>query len=258
MELADSHCHINFPQFAGKIESVMDLAQQMNVNYMLCVAVNLEDLPDILTLVDQYENISMSVGVHPNETDGEDPSVSRLMELGEDERVVAIGETGLDYYRSAGDLDWQRERFQRHIAAARRVDKPLIIHSRNAPDDTISIMRTSGAGEAGGVMHCFTGDYAMAKAALDENFYISFSGIVTFKNAVELAEVAKKIPLRRMLIETDAPYLAPVPKRGKENQPAYVRYTAEFLSELKGIKLEEFAEITTANYFGLFKSRCHS
>ncbi len=255
MELADSHCHINFPQLQEKIESVMSLAERMSVRYMLCVAVNLEDYPGILALSDEYENIFASVGVHPNEMDGEDPSISRLVQLGMDGRVVAIGETGLDYYRSSGELDWQRERFTRHIAAAKQVSKPIIVHSRNAPDDTISIMRSDHAGEAGGVMHCFTGDYEMAKAALDENFSISFSGIVTFKNAVELAEVAKKIPLNRMLIETDAPYLAPVPKRGKENQPAYVRHTAEFLSELKGIGLEEFAEITTANFLELFKIR---
>ncbi len=253
MEFADSHCHIDFPQLAEKFDSVMELAQEMEVKYMLCVAVNLEDYPRILALSDSYENIFASVGVHPNETEGEDPSVERLIELGADERIVAIGESGLDYFRSSGDLDWQRERFARHINAGKLLRKPIIVHSRNAPEDTIAIMREYSAGEAGGVMHCFTGDYAMAKAALDEGFYISFSGIVTFKNAADLAEVAKKIPLDKLLIETDAPYLAPVPKRGKENQPAYVRYTAEFLADLRGLVLEEFAEITTKNFLQLFQ-----
>lgn len=255
MELADSHCHINFPQFREKFDSVLDLAQQMDVKYMLCVAVNLEEYPQILELSDVHENIYPSVGVHPNETEGEDPSVQRLVNLGMDDRVVAIGETGLDYYRSIGELDWQRDRFARHIEAARIVKKPIIVHSRNAPEDTISIMRDSQAREAGGVMHCFTGDYEMAKAALDEGFYVSFSGIVTFKNAKDLAEVAKKIPMDKLLIETDAPYLAPVPKRGKENQPAYVRHTAEFLAELRGVSLESIAEKTTNNFLDLFQIR---
>ncbi len=253
MELADSHCHINFPNFKDKFNSILELADEMNVKYMLCVAVNLEEYPDILALSDQYEHIYASVGVHPNETDVEEPSIDRLVDLGTDDRVVAIGETGLDYFRSSGELDWQRERFATHIEAAKQVSKPIIVHSRNAPEDTISIMRKNRAGEAGGVMHCFTGTYEMAKAALDEDFFISFSGIVTFKNAADLADVAKKIPLEKMLIETDAPYLAPVPKRGKENQPAYVRYTAEFLSELRGLSLEEFAEITTSNFLKLFR-----
>ena len=255
MELADSHCHINFPQLWEKFDSVLDLAQQMDVKYMLCVAVNLEEYPQILELSDAHEFIYPSVGVHPNETKGEDPSVQRLVDLGTDDRVVAIGETGLDYYRSSGELDWQRERFVRHIEAARIVKKPIIVHSRNAPEDTISIMRDNQAREAGGVMHCFTGDYKMAKAALNEGFYISFSGIVTFKNAKDLAEVAKKIPMDKLLIETDAPYLAPVPKRGKENQPAYVRHTAEFLAELRGISLESLAEQTTINFLDLFQIR---
>ena len=252
MQLADSHCHIDFPQIEENFTAMLNIAEEMEVKYMLCVSVNLEDYPRILALSDSYEHIYASVGVHPNTTDGEDPSVERLTELGLDERVVAIGETGLDYFRSSGELDWQRDRFARHIESARNVNKPIIVHSRNAPDDTIAIMRENRAGEAGGVMHCFTGNYEMAKSALDQGFYISFSGIVTFKNAQDLADVAKKIPLDKMLIETDSPYLAPVPKRGKQNQPGYVRYTAEFLSELRGIPLEEFAEITTNNFLKLF------
>ena len=253
MILADSHCHINFPEFEGKLNLVLEQAQEMGVGYMLCVAVNLEEYPSILTLSNAHDNIFASVGVHPNETEGEDPSIDKLVELGSNEQVVAIGETGLDYFRSGGELEWQRDRFSRHIEAATTVDKPIIVHSRNAPDDTISILRNGHAERSGGVMHCFTGSYEMAIAAIELGFYISFSGIVTFKNATELAEVAKKIPMEQLLIETDAPYLAPVPKRGKENQPAYVRYTAEFLSELRGIPLTEFAEITTQNFLRLFK-----
>ena len=252
MQFADSHCHIDFPEFAENFDSLVDLASEMDVAYMLCVAVNLEDYPKILAISEAHRNIYPSVGVHPNTVDAEDPSVERLVELGSDARVVAIGETGLDYFRSSGKLDWQRDRFSRHIEAACTVNKPIIVHSRDAPDDTISILREGNADRPGGVMHCFTGDYTMAKAAMELGFYISFSGIVTFKNATNLADVAKKIPMDRMLIETDSPYLAPVPKRGKENQPAYVRYTAEFLAELKGIELEEFARTTTGNFLELF------
>ncbi len=252
MKLADSHCHINFPELHDQMEGLLDEARQADVAYMLCVAVNLEDFPSILALSETYQQISASVGVHPNTMDGEDPTVERLVDLAKDDRVVAVGETGLDYFRSSGELDWQRDRFERHIEAAKVVDKPIIVHSRNAPEDTISLLRRCDAQKAGGVMHCFTGDYGMAKQAMDLGFYISFSGIVTFKNAADLAEVARKIPMERMLIETDSPYLAPVPKRGKQNQPAYVRHTAEFLASLKGLELEQFAEITTENYLDLF------
>ena len=253
MQFADSHCHIDFPAFEGKFDSLLELADEMGVKYMLCVAVNLEDYPNILALSDCYKNIYASVGVHPNTTEGEDPGIDRLIALAEDDRVVAIGETGLDYFRSSGELEWQRDRFIRHIEAACSIGKPIIIHSRNAPQDTISIMRDHLAQRAGGVMHCFTGDYEMARAAMDLGFYISFSGIVTFKNASDLADVARKIPLDRMLIETDSPYLAPEPRRGKENQPAYVRYTAEFLADLKNVDLADIAQATTDNFLTLFK-----
>ncbi|MDE0310237.1 MAG: TatD family hydrolase [Acidiferrobacterales bacterium] len=253
MLLADSHCHIDFPQFDDKFDSILTEARNMDVGYLLCVSVNIEDFPRILAMSYKYDEIYASMGVHPNTVDAEDPDVTRLTELGSDPNVVAIGETGLDYFRSSGELDWQRDRFARHIEAGKILDKPIIVHSRDAPDDTIRIMKECDAGEAGGVMHCFTGDYEMAKSAMDLGFYISFSGIVTFKNAADLADVARKIPIERMLIETDSPYLAPVPKRGKENQPAFVRHTAEFLSNLKGMQIEEFAEKTTANFLQLFK-----
>ncbi len=252
MQIVDSHCHIDFPQFDGRIGEILESAGSLDVVYMICVAVNIEDFPRILNLANKYKNIFASVGVHPNTMEGEDPSVERLVELSKQEKVVAIGETGLDYFRSSGDLDWQRERFARHIEAARLVDKPIIVHSRNAPEDTIRILKDNDASQPKGVMHCFTGDLKMAKAALDLGFYISFSGIVTFKNAADLAEVASQIPLDRMLVETDSPYLAPVPMRGKENQPAYVRHTAEFLANQRSMSLEEFSEITTENFFRLF------
>ena len=252
MQLVDSHCHIDFPDFEGRVDDLLKSAQEAGVSHMLCVAVNLEDFPNILALSRKYKNIYASVGVHPNTTDAEEPTVERLVELGDDLDVVAVGETGLDYFRSGGELDWQRKRFDTHIQAARKLQKPIIVHSREAPEDTIRILRESHADEAGGVMHCFTGDYKMAKDSLDLGFYISFSGIVTFKNASDLAEVAKKIPMDRMLVETDSPYLAPVPMRGKQNQPAYVRHTAEFLASLKGISMEEFFEVTTGNFFSLF------
>ncbi len=258
MRLADSHCHIDFPELCGRMDELLDQARQADVAYMLCVAVNLEDFPNILALSDAYQQISASVGVHPNTLDGADPTVERLIDLAKDDRVVAVGETGLDYFRSAGELGWQRDRFERHIEAAKAVGKPVIVHSRNAPEDTIGLLRRCGAQDAGGVMHCFTGDYEMARQAMDLGFYISFSGIVTFRNAADLAEVARKIPMEHMLIETDSPYLAPVPKRGRQNQPAYVRHTAEFLASLKGLELEQLAEITTENYLDLFSVQKHS
>lgn len=253
MELIDSHCHINFPDLAEDIDAVLSNARLAGVTHMLCVSVNLEDYPQVQQLADTHEHIFSSVGVHPNETDGEDPSVERLVELASNERVVAVGETGLDYFRSDGELDWQRTRFANHIQAAKEVDKPLIIHTREATDDTVAIMKEQGATEPGGVMHCFTGDWDMATRCLDLGFYISFSGIVTFKSATDLQEVAKKVPADRMLIETDSPYLAPVPMRGKTNQPAFVKHVAEFVGELRGESAESVASQTAANFFDLFQ-----
>lgn len=257
MIIVDTHCHIDFPQFEGNIEQLLQEAKASDVGYLVCVSVNLDDFPNCLRLAIEHDNIFASVGVHPNTQLKVEPSVSELVRLGSDARVIAVGETGLDYFRSSGDLDWQRDRFRTHIRAAQELGKPLIIHSREAPEDTISILSESNAASIGGIMHCFTGSYEMAKQALDLGFYISFSGIVTFKNARDLAEVAEKIPLDRILVETDAPYLAPVPFRGKLNQPAYVRHTAEFLANLRGLSLERFAEITTDNFFTLFGMTRH-
>lgn len=252
MELVDSHCHLNFPPLWDNLEPVLDNADQHGVAHLLCVSVNIEDFPQIDQLRQRYPQIFASLGVHPNETSGRDPSVAELVELAERSEVIAIGETGLDYYRSSGDLEWQRARFSRHIEAACLLRKPIIVHMRAAPDDTIAIMKESGAEAVGGVMHCFTEDWQVAKKALDLGFYISISGIVTFKNATTVQEVATKLPIDRILVETDAPYLAPVPYRGKPNEPAYVRHTAEFIADLRKQSPEEFAAATTDNFFRAF------
>ncbi len=236
------------------LEAVLDEAQQHDVQHMLCVSVSLERFVPMLALVVPYTQISASVGVHPDGTGVEEPSVEALVELAQHERVVAIGETRLDYYRVDGDVEWQRARFRRHIRAAREVQKPLIVHTRAAREDTLKIMAQENAAQAGGVLHCFTEDWEMAQAAMDMNFYISFSGIVTFKNARDLQAVARQVPMERMLIETDSPYLAPVPKRGKTNHPAYVRYVAEYLAELREESVDTIASETTRNFYNLFSA----
>lgn len=253
--LVDSHCHLDMldlDSFEGRLEGVRAAAHEADVGHMLCVSVNLEDYPAMLALVEGCDDVSVSVGVHPNEKEGHDPSPDELVELAANPRVVAIGETGLDYFRSEGDLEWQRQRFRNHIAAAKQCSKPLIIHSRDAREDTIRIMAGENAGDAGGVMHCFAEDWDMAQRAMELGFYISFSGIVTFKSAKELQEVARRVPADRMLVETDCPYLAPVPHRGKPNQPAWTRHTAEFIAELRDESYESIAAATTANYHALF------
>ena len=212
----------------------------------------MENFKAVIGTAKKYDFISASVGVHPNETDGHDPSADELIALANDKDIVAIGETGLDYFRSEGDLKWQHDRFRRHITASRETKKPLIIHMRDATEDTLRILKEEKADEVGGVMHCFVEDWEVAQKALDLNFVISFSGIVTFKNAKALHEVAKNVPQDKMLIETDSPYLAPVPFRGKSNQPAYVVHVAEKIAELRDIELKKVAELTTENYFNLF------
>jgi TatD DNase family protein len=206
----------------------------------------------VLELAETYPQIFAAVGVHPDTSDGAEPDINQLVALAAHPKVVAIGETGLDYYRLEGDLEWQRQRFRTHIRAARRVRKPLIIHTRAAAADTLAILEEEQAGEVGGVFHCFTESQEVADAVLSMGFFISFSGIVTFKNAKSIKDVAKAIPLERMLIETDAPYLAPMPHRGKVNQPAYVRHVAEEIAQLRGITVERVAEATTRNFFQLF------
>jgi len=250
----DSHCHINFPELAADLEGVVAAMRSDAVTHALCVSVNLETLPQVLSISERFANVFASVGVHPDDQGGEEPDIRSLLTLAKHPRVVAIGETGLDYYRLEGDMEWQRERFRRHIRAARECGKPLIIHTRGAAADTLRIMKEENAAECGGVMHCFTETQAVADAAIQMNFLISFSGIVTFKNALALKSVAREVPLERMLIETDSPYLAPVPYRGRTNQPAYVRFVAEEIARLKAISVEPVATATTANFFRLFKN----
>ncbi|UCC56718.1 MAG: TatD family hydrolase [Gammaproteobacteria bacterium] len=255
--LVDSHCHLDMldlSSFDGGLDGVIAAALESGVGHMLCVSVNLEDYPAMLSLVESHDEVSVSVGVHPNSREGHEPMPAELVELAGHPRVVAIGETGLDYFRSEGDLDWQRQRFRNHIEAARQCGKPIIVHSRDAREDTLRILREENAGEAGGVMHCFAEDWDMARRAIELGFYISFSGIVTFKNARELQEVAVKVPLERMLVETDCPYLAPVPHRGKPNQPAWTRHTAEFIAGLRGDSFEAIAAATTNNFNSLFRT----
>lgn len=252
----DSHCHINFPDLAARLPEIFGKMAENKVSHALCVSVDLPDFPQVLALAEQYPNVYASVGVHPDYEDTPEPDVAQLVKLADHPRIVAIGETGLDYYRLQGDLEWQRERFRTHIRASRETGKPLIIHTRSASEDTIRIMREEGAspeaGGAAGVMHCFTESQEVADAAIELGFYISFSGIVTFKSAKDLQQVARTIPLERMLIETDSPYLAPVPFRGKTNEPGYVRHVGEFIADLRGIPVDEVARQTSANFFKLF------
>lgn len=252
--LVDSHCHLNFEPLRENLPQILQNAQANGVGHVLCIAVTVEKLPEVMALAHAHPNIYASVGVHPDEQHGQDPSIEELVRLASDPRAIAIGETGLDYYRVQGDMAWQQDRFRRHIRAARILGKPLIIHTRAAAADTLRIMREEGAGEVGGVMHCFTEDWQTAHAALDLGFYISFSGIVTFRNAEALREVAAQVPDNRLLVETDAPYLAPVPHRGRTNEPAFVRHVAERLAELRKTSYEALAATTTGNFFSLFKT----
>jgi len=256
MQIVDSHCHINFEELAKRLPEILSNARLNDVTHMLCVSVNLEDFPQVKALADEYEHIFASVGVHPCYKEVKDPSTEELIEIGSDPNIVAIGETGLDYFRvDDQDMSWQQERFVRHIAAANTVDKPLIIHTRSAADDTMRMLKEEGADQCRGVMHCFAENWEVAKKALDLGFYISFSGIVTFKSATDVQEVAQKCPIDRVLVETDSPYLAPVPLRGKTNEPANVRHTAQFVADLRGISLAELAEQTTHNFFELFPAK---
>lgn len=256
----DSHCHLCFPELSSDIDGVLARMAAAGVEGALNVCVTLEEFPRVQALAQAHPNLWCSVGVHPDYPAGandeaaplEEPTVDRLVALSRQPKVVAIGETGLDYYRLKEPLDWQRERFRVHIRAARATGKPLIIHTRSAADDTLRLMREEGAEAAGGVMHCFTETWEVARAALDLGFYISFSGIVTFKSATELQAVAQKVPLDRLLIETDSPYLAPVPYRGKTNEPAYVPHVAAKIAALRNVAADAIAERSADNFFRLF------
>lgn len=250
--LVDSHCHLDFDDLSSRLPDIFARMEANGVGAAVCIAVNLEDLPRVLMLAESDDRLFATVGVHPEYSDAMEPSEDQLVALAAHPKVIAIGETGLDYYWHKDAPEWQRERFRVHIRAARRCALPLVIHTRDAAADTLRLMAEEGAGEAGGVMHCFTESWDVASAALDLGFHISFSGIVTFKNALQIKEVAKKMPADRLLIETDSPYLAPVPYRGKTNEPGFVLHVAEEIARLRGLSVEAVAEITTDNFVRLF------
>ncbi|MCK5902100.1 MAG: TatD family hydrolase [Cocleimonas sp.] len=256
--LTDSHCHldkIKLDQFDNDFNRLLSNASAADVNRFLCVCIDLEHFDDVLILAQQYPQIYCSVGVHPTSEGVKEPSVEDLLELSQNKPVIAIGETGLDYFRTCDkdqDMEWQRDRFRTHIQVAKQVKKPLIIHTRSAKEDTLRILAEEKAETVGGVMHCFAEDWEMAQRSIDLNFYISFSGIVTFNSAKTLQQVAQKVPEDRLLIETDSPWLAPVPKRGRSNQPAYVKYIAEKIATLRGDSFEHIAKISSDNFDRLF------
>jgi TatD DNase family protein len=266
----DSHCHLSFPELRAKLPDILSAMRQAQVDRALCICTTLEEFEDVHALARDHINLWCTVGVHPDNEDVQEPSLDDLLLRAARPRVVGIGETGLDYYRLNGravaDMHWQRERFRVHIRAARQTDLPLVIHTRSASDDTLAILReeggfssgaadnaTAGQPAARGVFHCFTETEAVARAALDLDFYISFSGIITFRNASDLRDLVKWVPLERMLIETDSPYLAPVPYRGKTNSPAYVPHVAKMVAEVKGLSLEAVAAATSENFDRLFQ-----
>lgn len=251
----DSHCHldrIDLSPYANDFNAFVEDARNQQIRHMLCIAIDLESYPEMRALVEPYPDISLSVGVHPNVTEGRDPTIDELMHLANDDKVIAIGETGLDYFHGKGDLDWQHRRFINHIEVAKSLKKPLIIHTREAGHDSLDVLRAQGAEQVGGIIHCFTEDWAYAEKALELGFYISFSGIVTFKNAQAIKDVARRVPADRFLIETDSPYLAPSPHRGKPNYPTYVRHVAEHIAELRDSSVEEIATLSRNNFYRLF------
>ena len=251
--LVDSHCHLDFPDMANRLPDVLARMQANNVGCAVCIGVNLEDYPKVLAVAEAEERLFATVGVHPEYTDVEEPSEEMLVALARHHKVIAIGETGLDYYWQKDKPEWQRARFRTHIQAAKRVGKPLVIHTRESAADTLRLMQEEGADEVGGVMHCFTENWEIARQALDLGFYLSFSGIVTFKNASIVKDVAQQCPLDRILVETDSPYLAPAPYRGKPNEPSYVLHVAEEIARLRSLSLEDVSQATTDNFFRLFK-----
>ena len=252
----DSHCHLNFPDYADCLDQVRAEMAAAGVDRALCISTTLEEFPQVHALAQRFDNFWATVGVHPDNEGVQEPTLEDLIERSQLPRVVGIGETGLDYYRlgerSIADMEWQRERFRVHLRAARQTNLPLVIHTREASDDTLAILREEGQGQVTGVFHCFTESEAVARAALDLGFFISFSGILTFKNAAALRDVARFVPIERCLIETDSPYLAPAPHRGKTNSPAYVPWVARQLAELKGIEVEDVGRITSDNFAQLF------
>lgn len=254
MQLIDSHAHLHLLDLPDGLSPLLNRARENGVVHMLCVSVDLTQFERVIRIAGHFPHIDASVGLHPNERVAHEPDVETLIQLASHPKIVALGETGLDYYRrqDENDMAWQEERFRNHIRAARQLNKPIIVHSRQARKDTIQILKEEGAHQVGAVLHCFTENWEMAKKALDLGLYISFSGIITFKNATELREVVKKVPLESLLIETDCPYLAPEPFRGKQNEPALVKQVAEKIAEIKQLTLDEVAEQTSKNYQQLF------
>ncbi len=248
----DSHCHLDFPELAGDLPALLRRMAEHGVSHALCISVELPEFPKVLALAEAHEELYATVGVHPDYPQTIEPTVEQLVRLAAHPKVVGIGETGLDYYRLSGELEWQRERFRVHLRAAQTCGKPLVIHTRNAAADTLAILRELGGNPAGGVFHCFTEDWSTASAALELGFHLSISGIVTFKNATVVKEVARRCPLDRLLIETDAPYLAPVPHRGKRNEPAFVRFVGEEIARLREVPPEVIAAVTRENFLRLF------
>ncbi len=254
--LVDSHCHldcIDLTDFDNNFDTLIQQTLEAGVEHMLCVSINLQKYPQMLEKVRPYPTISVSAGMHPMADETDDFSVEYLTELASDKKVVAIGETGLDYYYHKGDPQWQQQRFRAHIQVANQLDKPVIVHTRDAGDDTLDILRQENAERCGGVIHCFTETQAFADQAIEMGLMISISGIVTFRNADALRDIAKSIPDDYLLIETDSPYLAPMPHRGQQNQPAYVRHVAETLAEVRNTTVEHIAEISRNNFYRLFK-----
>jgi TatD DNase family protein len=254
----DSHCHLDFPEYADHLPDILARMKEAKVQNAMCISVDMPDFPNVLALAEAHEQLFATVGTHPDYEDTPEPTEDQLVELAKHPKVLAIGETGLDYYRMGdktyADMEWQRDRFRTHIRAAIRANKPLIIHTRSASEDTIKIMKEEGASKVAGVMHCFTESWEVAQAAMDLGFYISFSGIVTFKSAKDLQATCQQVPLERMLIETDSPYLAPIPNRGKTNEPAWVAHVGQFIADLKGVPVETVAKHTTENFKTLFKA----
>jgi TatD DNase family protein len=253
----DSHCHLDFPEFQSRLPEVLANMESAKVSHALCVSVDMPDFPKVLKLAQDHPHLYASVGVHPDYEDTPEPSLEFLVETAlKHPKIIAIGETGLDYYRmgdrSYESMEWQRERFRTHIRASIASKKPLIIHTRSASEDTIKILKEEGAERIGGVMHCFTESLEMAKSAIQMGFFISFSGIVTFKSAKDLQETCRQVPLERLLIETDSPYLAPIPYRGKINEPAWVAKVGEFIAQLKGVEIDALATTTTNNFYECF------
>lgn len=252
----DSHCHLSFPELASQVDAIRNAMATARVKAALCICTTIEEFPRVHALAQQHDNFWATVGVHPDSEGVHEPTVEELVALGRLDRVVAVGETGLDYYRlngrSVADMEWQRERLRVHVRAARLLAKPLVIHTRSASEDTLHILREEGADQVGGVFHCFTETQQVADAALEMGFHISFSGILTFRNAQDLRDVARRVPLERCLVETDSPYLAPMPHRGKLNTPALVPHVAQELARIKGLDVEEVAKVTCSNTCRLF------